>query len=145
MTAQVALPQGQYVRAASFSDEAAEVWRQIGDNRGLAHELVQLSIAVRCQGDANRALDLGREALDLFRRLGETWGIVGALVVVAAARATLDQANTAVRLLAAEDVFAKTFGQPPSAMALACVFFISPSRLVDEMTAMRLNSMSTSD
>src|SRR5439155_20317526 len=55
-------------------------------------------------------LDLGREALDLFRRLGETWGIVGALVVVAAARATLDQANTAVRLLAAEDVFAKTFG-----------------------------------
>jgi DNA-binding CsgD family transcriptional regulator len=110
MVAQIALDQSQYSRTLAFSQEAEKVWRELGDDRGLAHELVQLSIALRREGEAQRALALGREALVLFHHVGDTWGIVGALVVVAAAAERLDRAATAVRILAAEDAFARTIG-----------------------------------
>lgn len=39
---------------------------------------------------------------------------------------------------------AQTLGQPTSAVVMSCTCFISPSRLVDDMTAIRANSMRTS-
>src|SRR5439155_6894082 len=42
MTAQVALPQGQFARAASFSEEAAEIWRHVCVKRTLALDTVHL-------------------------------------------------------------------------------------------------------
>jgi predicted ATPase/DNA-binding CsgD family transcriptional regulator len=110
---QLRLAQGRHAESARFCEDEVEIFRSLGDARGLAHALLQWSIAVRRMGDAARALGLARQTLEPFRGLGETWGELGAIVVIAACAVDLPEAETAARLLGAARALARITGAVP--------------------------------
>jgi hypothetical protein len=107
-------------RRSSSAQQAAELWREIGDNRGLAHDLVQLSIAAAPAGAISRALSTSPvrrwPSSTVWARRGD---IAGTLVVVAAAAERLGEVQAAARILSAEDAFARKTGIGPCDSALA--------------------------
>jgi predicted ATPase/DNA-binding XRE family transcriptional regulator len=68
---ELALGQGDLVRAYEHFEEALALFREIGDEAGAAAVLAELGQVSRAQGDYERAAALSEESLDLGRRLGE--------------------------------------------------------------------------
>jgi tetratricopeptide (TPR) repeat protein len=70
---------GELDPARAWSEESANIWRALGDSKGLAHALCTLGVVVNAQGDATRARGLLEESIALFRGLGDRSGLVRAL------------------------------------------------------------------
>lgn len=60
--------------------EAAPLFRQVGDDVGLAYALAGMATARMQLGDVERAIALFEEASELSRATGEKWGMSGGLV-----------------------------------------------------------------
>ena len=61
---------GDYTEAKAFWQEGLEIWRTLGDERGVARCLGDLASAFDLEGDAAQALQLYEESAELLRRLG---------------------------------------------------------------------------
>jgi non-specific serine/threonine protein kinase len=62
-----------------IAEEAAALFREVGDKLGLAYVLSCLATVKMQLGDAERAIALFEEALDLAREMGDKWGVSGGL------------------------------------------------------------------
>jgi predicted ATPase/DNA-binding CsgD family transcriptional regulator len=60
--------------------EAAALFRLVGDKRGLAYTLVGQAYALMQRGDAERAIALFKESYSLAREAGDKWAMCGGLV-----------------------------------------------------------------
>jgi predicted ATPase len=69
---ELAFGQGDLARAAELFEEALALYRELGDDGGIAAVLVELGQVVRSQGDHDRAAALSEKGLDLGRSLGDT-------------------------------------------------------------------------
>jgi tetratricopeptide (TPR) repeat protein len=63
--------QGSYDQAITFHGEALELYRELGDEHGVAFALMCLGTQEFEKGDLNRASPLFEEALTLSRKIGE--------------------------------------------------------------------------
>jgi tetratricopeptide (TPR) repeat protein len=72
--------QRDHKRATALSEELLALYREIGDQAGVAEALVQLGRVARNQGDYGRAERLEEEGLALFRNQGDAWGTTFALL-----------------------------------------------------------------
>jgi len=70
---------GNPERMERIAEEAAALFRQVGDKLGLAYVLACLATVKMQLGDADRAIALFEEALDLGREVGDMWGVSGGL------------------------------------------------------------------
>jgi predicted ATPase/DNA-binding SARP family transcriptional activator len=70
---------GELDPARAWSEESANIWRALGDPKGLAHALCILGAVVNAQGNAARARGLLEESIALFRGIGDRSGLVRAL------------------------------------------------------------------
>ena len=61
-------------RARALLEEALAVWRELGDQRGIAMALMELATVLMDLGDLDRARALGEEALAICRALGDDFG-----------------------------------------------------------------------
>jgi len=113
MLGQLRLAQNRNPEAVRFSEDEVELWRAIGDARGLAHGLLQLTMGLRRQWAPARAMTQACEALELFSGLGETWGELGSMIAIAACAAALGQVEVAGRVLAAADELSRITGAVP--------------------------------
>jgi predicted ATPase/DNA-binding XRE family transcriptional regulator len=84
---ELAFGQGDLARAAELFEEALALYRELGDEAGVAAVLVELGQVVRTQGDHDRAAELSEESLELGRRLG-------ALEIAAIALGTLGRVES---------------------------------------------------
>ena len=71
--------QGPLEAARSRSEESAAIFRELGDQRGLALSLITLGQSTLFLGDVDRAGSLLEEGLALYRQTGVTWGIAQSL------------------------------------------------------------------
>jgi predicted ATPase/DNA-binding SARP family transcriptional activator len=70
---------GDIERACALCQESVRIWRELGDQRGLAHALCDLGSAVNAGGDPARARNLLEESIALFRQIEDKPGLVRAL------------------------------------------------------------------
>jgi predicted ATPase/DNA-binding SARP family transcriptional activator/DNA-binding CsgD family transcriptional regulator len=70
---------GSTERLGKIAEEAASLFRQVGDGLGLAYSLGFLAGVRLQQGSAERALALFEEADGLAREAGDVWGLSGGL------------------------------------------------------------------
>jgi DNA-binding CsgD family transcriptional regulator len=75
-----ALEQSDYEPAQRSLEESLLLYRDLGDNYGVAHALECLGVAKTRLGDYGRATQLQEESLALYRELGHKWGIAVSLV-----------------------------------------------------------------
>jgi predicted ATPase/DNA-binding XRE family transcriptional regulator len=68
---EMALGQGDPVRAVALLEESLALYRELGDEVGVAIVLSELGQATRAQGDHDRAAALSEEGLACSRELGE--------------------------------------------------------------------------
>jgi tetratricopeptide (TPR) repeat protein len=68
---ELAFGQGDLVRASELFEEGLALYRELGDEVGIAIVLVELGQVARAQGDHDRATALSEEGLALGRKLGE--------------------------------------------------------------------------
>jgi predicted ATPase/DNA-binding XRE family transcriptional regulator len=77
----LAYQQNDYAVMQSRLEESIASWRELGNERGLAHSLTILGVAttflLRKAGQSG--LDMVEEAVSLFRRLGDRWSLAFAL------------------------------------------------------------------
>jgi predicted ATPase/class 3 adenylate cyclase len=71
--------QGDYTQARAFAEQNLDLFRALGDQRGIANTLSNLGAMAVEQGDYAAAKPLLTESLALRRALGDTWGIAAAL------------------------------------------------------------------
>jgi tetratricopeptide (TPR) repeat protein len=71
--------QGDYRRALNLLEGSLEVWRELGDKRGIALALNCLGTTTYNQGNLEQAAQYGEESLALCRELSDLWGIASAL------------------------------------------------------------------
>jgi predicted ATPase/DNA-binding CsgD family transcriptional regulator len=71
--------QGDYANAEALCSESLALYRQAGDERGVASALTGLALAARTTGDYPRAQSTFEEALEIFRRLGDRQGVARTL------------------------------------------------------------------
>jgi predicted ATPase len=71
--------QGDYPRAKAFAEQNLDLFRVLGDQRGIANTLSNMGAMAVEQGDYTEARPLLVESLALRRSLGDTWGIAAAL------------------------------------------------------------------
>jgi predicted ATPase/class 3 adenylate cyclase len=75
----LALQQGDRIAARPALEESVALFRQLGDNQGLAYSLSRLGDAVYREGSYDLARFLHEESLALCRELGDKWGMADAL------------------------------------------------------------------
>jgi tetratricopeptide (TPR) repeat protein len=68
---ELAFGQGDLARAAELLEESLDLYRELGDEVGVATVLVELGQVARAQGDHDRAAALSEEGLALSREFGE--------------------------------------------------------------------------
>lgn len=73
----LALRQGDYAAALPLLEESLALWREVGDQPGLARALRTLGEALYGQGEHLQAKKLLEESLALYRELGDTSSIPG--------------------------------------------------------------------
>lgn len=71
--------QGEGARAVELYQESLDLYRALGDGRGVATVLKSLGTAALERGDAATAADLYAQSLALYRETGDTWGSAAAL------------------------------------------------------------------
>jgi predicted ATPase/DNA-binding CsgD family transcriptional regulator len=70
---------GNPASARSLTEEAAALFRELGDGWGLASSLIQLGMAIRDQEDFDKARALMEESETIMRALGDEAGVANAL------------------------------------------------------------------
>jgi non-specific serine/threonine protein kinase len=92
----LAFSQIDHPAARARLEASAQIYREIGDRRGLAHALTFLSLVMAHQGDLAPARVLAEESVSYFREEGEErWGLGIALTdmgIVAEAQSDYDRA-----------------------------------------------------
>jgi len=78
--AALVIKQGDYAHAHALCQASLNLWRQLGDRRGIASCFNVLGIIAHHQGDRSRAIALYEDSLALCGDLGDTWGVSAALV-----------------------------------------------------------------
>ncbi len=92
----LAWSQGDYVQARVWHQDALDLYRALGDQRGIAFALNNLGVQVLSQGDYQSAEALYHESLALYRSLGDHQGIprtLNNLGVVAQYQAAYERAG----------------------------------------------------
>ena len=77
-------------------EEAASLFRQVGDKPGLAHPIAGLASAAMQRGDLRRATALFKESLELAREVDDKWGVssvLGHLGSISLAQGDFEQAT----------------------------------------------------
>jgi predicted ATPase len=70
---------GDFTAARALFEESLALWRELGDQQGIATSLNDLGWVVLCQGDYAVARSLSQEGLALWRELGDQQGIATSL------------------------------------------------------------------
>ncbi|HEY7036483.1 MAG TPA: BTAD domain-containing putative transcriptional regulator [Thermomicrobiales bacterium] len=110
---------GETERADGFHARALAIWREIGDEAGIAASLTDAGNVARMQSDLERAWRLHEEALASHRVLGDAWGIgrnLNGMAAVATYRGEYDRA--ADLFAASAEVLADTADEWARATAL---------------------------
>ncbi len=97
--ASVALPRGDYARAALLYGEALALRRSLGDAHGVAYALNNLGMVATERGDTDGAATLLEESVARFRTLGHAHGLAFALDNLGCVLAYRGQEARAVALL----------------------------------------------
>ena len=84
-----ALEQSDYDQGQRLLEESLLLYRDLGDNYGVAHALECLSVAKTRLGDYGLATQLQEESLALYREQGHKWGIAISLVNLGTRRESL--------------------------------------------------------
>jgi tetratricopeptide (TPR) repeat protein len=71
--------QADYRRAFTLLEASLELWRELGDKRGVAITLNSLGSAMYDRGDFDSAFRNQEESLALAREIGDKWGIASTL------------------------------------------------------------------
>ena len=71
--------QGDYGAAHTLYAESLHLFRQFGDQEGIAKSLNMLGIAAQNQGDDGAARTFYEESLDIKRQIGDQWGMANSL------------------------------------------------------------------
>ena len=77
---------GDYNRARAFANSSINLYREIGDNRGVGLVLADLGASLHRGGKEEEAIELFEESLRLLRAIGERWGIAYAQLWLGDAR-----------------------------------------------------------
>jgi tetratricopeptide (TPR) repeat protein len=75
----LARDQGDYPAAQALFEESLSLYREIGDERGIAYQLNNLGIVARYQRDYARAVMLYQQSLELQRARGDEVGMAAVL------------------------------------------------------------------
>jgi predicted ATPase/transcriptional regulator with XRE-family HTH domain len=77
----LAYQQNDYAVMLPWLEESVSIWREVGDERNLAHALMILGSATTflLRNAGHHGLDMLEEAISLFRQLGDRWGLAFAL------------------------------------------------------------------
>ncbi len=75
----LALQQGDYDQALTMSQESLELFRQLGDNWGIARQLEVLGEVAYYQGDYSQAVELYEESLSIRTKIMDKEGIAVSL------------------------------------------------------------------
>jgi predicted ATPase len=70
---------GDFTAARALFEESLALWRELGDQQGIAASLNDLGWVVLCQGDYAVARSLSQEGLALWRELGDQQGVATSL------------------------------------------------------------------
>ena len=102
----LALQQGAISQAKTMGGESLALYRELGDQPGIAYALVLLGTALHFLEDNERAASLLQESLALFRQLDDRSGYAYALLWVARGQMRRGETTQAAALLEASlDVF----------------------------------------
>jgi DNA-binding CsgD family transcriptional regulator len=102
------------MRARDLLEQGLELYREIGDVRGIAYSLRALADLARDTRAHSRALELASQALEQFDALHESWGSLWGLLAVGLARQGLGDTEAAVRLFGAAESLGEVAGVPVS-------------------------------
>jgi len=95
--------QEDYERATTLYDQCLVMFRELGDEDGVASTLNGLGVLARNRGDLSQAWALYEESLGIFRRLGDKWRV--ALLLSNLARVARDEGDwNRTRTLCAESL-----------------------------------------
>ncbi|HZS86228.1 MAG TPA: tetratricopeptide repeat protein [Chloroflexota bacterium] len=75
----LAYKRGDFPQAAVYFEQSLALYRQVGDERGMAATLNNLAMIAQLQGDYRRASSLYEDALVLSRELGDSWDVAACL------------------------------------------------------------------
>jgi len=73
---------GDYIRAKALADSSIEIYREIGNDRGVGLGLVELGATLRVEGNREQAIELLQKGLHLLQATGEMRGIAYARVLL---------------------------------------------------------------
>jgi len=92
----MAYTQGDYGQAKVLCQESLELFRKLGNRRGIASSINGLAFVAMVAGDYAAASGMFEESLVLFRELGDKWNLADTLYFSAlAASFRVDQTDTA--------------------------------------------------
>ena len=92
----MAYTQGDYGQAKVLCQESLELFRKLGNRRGIASSINGLAFVAMVAGDYAAASAMFEESLVLFRELGDKWNLADTLYFSAlAASFRIDQTDTA--------------------------------------------------
>jgi len=97
----LACAQGDYRRAATLGEESLTLFRELGDQHGIALSLNVLGYVARLKGDNAAARSMSEESLAIFRQEDEKWNIAETLYFLAS-MATFQGDQATARTLIAE-------------------------------------------
>jgi predicted ATPase/DNA-binding XRE family transcriptional regulator len=80
--ARLAWFQGELSRGNTLLEESLDLYRNLGDDAGIAFALLVLGRIAVSRGDQKRGASLAEESLASFRQQGNEWGIARALIVL---------------------------------------------------------------
>lgn len=98
VSATLARNQGELGRASAFGEQSLVLYRQLGDERGIADALNELGVTAHQGGDRVRAVNLLQTSLNLYREIGFTWGVAYTLLWLADVQMRLEEVERAVKL-----------------------------------------------
>jgi hypothetical protein len=116
----------QYDRAIPWADEAATIYRQLGDQQGLAYALARRGHLAFSVGDVPTALGLLQESLEICGRIGYGEGAAWPLTLLGQARLWAGDESDEVREMLEEGrrrfiAIGDTYGQMHANMFIANV------------------------
>ena len=101
---------GDHEAAGRLAEESVALFRELGDQTGLAKALTIIGLAVRWQGQSTLAQSQLAEALALYRQAGDRWGVASSLYHLGTFRADLGGDVTGRALLEESRVILEDLG-----------------------------------